>query len=104
MFQWFSDKIDAVLDWFIKLALWFVDLLKDYALWFVEQILEAMRYVIGLIPVPEFVNAGLQSVVDQFPPLLGYFLAQSGVSQGLTIIGAGYLFRLCRKLFTLGQW
>ena len=81
-----------------------LDLLKDIVLFCFDGILSAIVSVVGAIPSPSFLSNGLNSVVSQFSPQLAYYLNFSGLSQGLLIIAAGYLFHLLRKFATLFQW
>lgn len=104
MFKWLSDKIDSVLQWFVDFFHAIVEYLKDVPLDVFDKVLSAIRGAFTSIPVPDFVVNGLQSFSSEFPPLMGYLLAQSGVAQGFALIGVAYTFRLLRKVFTLFQW
>lgn len=104
MFQWLNDKIDAILKWLVDFVYAVIQYLKDIPLDLFEKVLDAIRSAFSSIPVPDFVANGLQSFSNEFPPLMGYLLAQSGVAQGFALIGIAYTFRLLRKVFTLFQW
>ena len=104
MFQWFSDKIDAILTWLIDFFYAVIQYLKDIPLDLFEKFLGAIRAVLSAIPVPEFAQHGLQALADGMHPLTGYLLAQSGVAQGFALIGLAYVFRFLRKICTLFQW
>lgn len=102
--QWLSDKFNSILKWFVDFFLYLLDLIKDLILWVFDAILTAIVTLINAIPLPDFITNGLQTLADSMPPLLSYFLANSGISQAVVIIGAGWAFRLLRKFVTLGQW
>ena len=102
--SWIALKIDAVIQAVINFFIWLLDLLKDIVLFCFDGILSAIVSVVGAIPSPSFLSNGLNSVVSQFSPQLAYYLNFSGLSQGLLIIAAGYLFHLLRKFATLFQW
>ena len=104
MFDWLSDKINAILNWIIEFVYAVIQYLKDIPLELFEKFLEAIRAVLSAIPVPEFAMHGLQALADGMHPLTGYLLAQSGVAQGFALIGLAYVFRLLRKICTLFQW
>lgn len=104
MFQWLSDKVDAVLKWLVDFVYTVVQYIKDIPLELFDKFLDAIRSAFASIPVPDFVASGLQSFSSEFPPLMGYLLAQSGVAQGFALIGVAYTFRMLRKIFTLFQW
>lgn len=102
--QWIGSKIDAVIQALINFFVWLIDLLKDILLFCFDGILSGIVAVIGAIPIPSFASTGLQSVVSGFSPQLGYFLAFSGLGDGLLIIGYAFTFYLLRKFATLFQW
>jgi hypothetical protein len=104
MFEWLSDKIDAILKWFTDFIFAVLQWLKDIPLDLFDKILEAIRYVLSSIPVPEFAQHGLQALADGMSPLTGYLLAQSGVAAGFALVASAYVFRMIRKVCTLFQW
>jgi len=83
-------------------ALW--SLITDAFIGFVELIVTAFVGLLSAIPVPEFLSQGLQSTYGLLDPGIGYLLAASGLPAALGVIGAGYAFRLVRKVVTLFQW
>lgn len=102
--SWLSLKLDAIIQAVIDFFIWLLDLLKDIVLFCFDGVLSAIVAVVSAIPSPAFLANGLNSVVAQFSPQLAYYLNFSGLSQGLLIIAAGYLFYLLRKFSTLFQW
>lgn len=104
MFDWLSDKINAILNWIIEFVYAVIQFIKEIPLELFEKLLEAIRAVLNAVPVPEFALHGLQALADGMHPLTGYLLAQSGVAQGFALIGLAYVFRLLRKICTLFQW
>lgn len=104
MFSWLEELWNTFKEWF-------VDVITDFGLWLwelignvVKGILDAVLAVIGAIPVPAFLDGGMQGMLSGIDPAVLYFLSQSGFAPGLALIGAGVAFRLIRKLCTLGQW
>lgn len=106
--EWLSTKIDNVLTWIAEaIATVFTsitDWIKDLFVWVFDTVLSAIASLFESIPTPSFLNGGLNGLFSALPPPLIYLLVESGVVAGLAIIGAGVLFNLTRKLFTLGQW
>lgn len=84
------------------IALW--QFVVDVFIGLVELIVMAVVGLLSLIPVPEFLSQGLQSVYGQLDPGILYLLGASGLPMALGIIGTGYAFRLVRKVVTLFQW
>lgn len=106
--EWLSEKIDAALAWiaqsiaavFSAVTGW----LKDFVIWVLDALLSGIVSLLEAIPVPSFLQSGLGGLFSALPPPLIYLLVESGMVAGLGIIGAGVMFNLTRKLFTLGQW
>jgi hypothetical protein len=60
---------------------------------------------ISAIPVPDFIaNNSMGSLLGQTGPIVGFFMTELNIGQALTLVGAGYAFRLLRKFLTLFQW
>ena len=87
-------------------CLWdaFVAFLYDISVWVFRGIVEAFASIADLLSVPEALTSGLSSVYSALDPGLLYFLNVSSVPAALAIIGAGVVFRITRKLVTLGKW
>lgn len=109
-----QDLIDSfdLPDWFGWLGKFGValfnaakDLSSDFLLFSLENLLSAVSSLIGLLPVPEFLTAYTPQLLlgSMSGPVL-YVLMKLGLPQTLSIIGAGFTFRLTRKLVTIGRW
>lgn len=94
---------------------WLIDVIKAFftAIWtfvvdavvnIVDLLLGALVSLLALIPVPSFLSGGLQSLYGLLDPGIAYVVSAAGLPQALSIIGAGYVFRLGRKVATLFQW
>lgn len=79
-------------------------LIQDVFVWCCELLLNAILAGLQQIGVPSFMAGGLSSVFSGLSGGVIWFCTQAGVPQALVIIGAGYGFRILRKIFTLGQW
>ena len=106
--EWLSSKIDAALTWIGTLVQSLVtalfQMLSDVVVSICELFLNGVAAVMGAIPVPGFLDGGLQLALNGIDPAVLYFLGRSGFGAALGILGAGFTFRMLRKLFTLGQW
>lgn len=102
--DWLSDKLESIARWFVGLIERFLDALKAMCLWLFEQILNMIHHIISALPVPDFLHDSLQAGANGLLPLTSYLLGQSGVAQGFVLIGSAYVFRMLRKIVTLGQW
>lgn len=106
--QWLSDKIDAALSWFAdSIAAVFSAVtgwLKDFVVWVLDALLSGVASLLESIPVPSFMQSGLTPLFSALPQPLVYLIVETGLVQALSIVGAGVMFYLTRKLLTLGQW
>ena len=83
----------------------FTEYLDELPIKILKGVLDAVAGVLeGIVP-PEFLNNyQLGDVLAPTMPYIGFFLAQAGVSQGLSLIAAAVLFRVMRKVLTFGWW
>lgn len=106
--RWLSDKIDNALAWIANLVqdvfFAFMYMLHDVFTFLLDAFLMAIISVIDLIPVPDFVNGGMQTYLQLIDPSVLYFLSACGFPQAIALLGTGFVFRMLRKLATLGQW
>lgn len=106
--SWFG----ALLHWIGRIFEWmggiFKDLMAfilDIPLKILQGFLDGVLYLLGKIPAPEFMTQySLQTLFNQLPESVLYFVGLFGIPQGLAILGLGVAFRLTRKALTLGQW
>lgn len=112
MIQTIVNWFTALFAWIARFFQWFTGLFKDFMefildipLVILHGFLDGVIYVLALIPVPAFMaGGGLQSLFSALGPDVLYFVNFFGIQYGLTVLGAGVLFRLTRKGLTLGQW
>lgn len=96
--NWLRQQVERLFDGI-------VDYFTAYALFMLETLFDAAAAVLEMIPVPEFMTQySLGQFFAMMPPEILYFVGVFNLAEGLSIIGAGYGFRLLRKLLTLGQW
>jgi hypothetical protein len=87
-------------------GLWndFIEFVKDIFLVIFELFLDGFAYIIEQLVPPDFVTGGLQDVINGFSPTLLYLIGETGFGEALSILGAGFAFRILRKFATLFQW
>lgn len=104
MFDWVNDVLQWFLDVFSEIfeAIWFI--VEDLGVLLLETFLGLFLAIISFLTLPSFIAGGLGSFLADIDPGILYFLSKSGLSTGFDLIGAGVMFRLTRKLLTLGQW
>lgn len=83
----------------------FVEYFDDLPIKVLKGILDAISGVLEAITPPDFLNSyQLGDVLSPAMPYIGHFLAQAGLSQGLTLIATAIVFRVTRKILTFGMW
>lgn len=102
--EWFKELWQGFLDWLQDVAILILTFFKDLMLWLFEMTLDVTAFLFEQLSPPEFAAIGLQGLFNALPDSVIYFLGQSGLSEGLSILGGAYVFRLMRKLFTFGIW
>lgn len=96
--NWLKDTLTALWDAF-------KDFMGDFAVTVVGMVLDVAALCIEAIQVPDFVMAySLSSLLGQGGEWIAWLITTFKIGTGLTLLGAGWAFRLLRKLFTLGQW
>lgn len=104
MFDWFKNAYNDFIEWIKAIFNAVIDFFVELPIKILDGILSAISGLINSIPVPDFLNNGLNSLLSSVDPAVLYFLDQSAFPECMAILGSGLAFRLSRKLFTLGQW
>lgn len=81
-----------------------LEFLDDLPVNIFEALLDGIATVLEAIPVPEFITQNLGFYLNGIDPGVLYFVNRSGFAQAIAMLGAGFSFRMVRKLVTLGQW
>lgn len=102
--NWFIDIYDDFREYMQELTKEIIDWAKDIALDIFELVIQGVVFAVSTIPVPDFLTDGIDTLTGGLPPSVLWLLGQTGFSQGLAIFGAGVMFRMTRKVITLGQW
>lgn len=95
--KWLADLVRDIFK-----ALW--DFVTDILIEVFDLLMTAVVTLVGLVPIPESLSGGMAQLWANLDPALLYLSHQIGIPAALGILGAGWAFRLTRKLVTLGQW
>lgn len=96
--NWLRDQLQSLWDAFVAF-------LGDLVVTAIEAVCDLFATAVEAIPVPDFMTQySLDSLLGQAGSTIAWIVSTFRVGEGLAIIGAGFAFRLIRKLFTLGQW
>lgn len=95
--DWLLDLIGKA---FTAVWDWFTDVLIELA----DLLLTAMASLIALIPVPDWLSAGMQALFQGLDGPILYILSSCGFGPAVALYGAGWGVRLVRKIVTLFQW
>lgn len=104
MFDWVADWFNDFKNWVSGIWDDFVEFLHDLPVDIFESLLDGIASVLESIPVPDFIQGGLGQLLAGIDPSILYFINRSGFAEALSLLGAGFAFRMVRKLVTLGQW
>ncbi len=104
MFDWVQELWNGFVSWFQELWDSIVEFFTDLPLVILDSFLSAIAAVLEVIPVPDFLQTGLSGFLAGIDPSVLYFLDRSGFDSAIAILGTGVMFRLTRKLVTLGRW
>lgn len=101
LFRW----VARIFEWFKGMFVDFMEFITDLPLVILRGFLDGVLFLLESIPVPDFLaGASLQTLFNALHPDLQYFVSFFGIHFALGALGAGLVFRLTRKAFTLGQW
>ena len=96
--EWFAEQIAAVWEAF-------TGFLGDWILFSIEKALSFAAFVIQYIPVPDVVQGvTLAGLLGNAGPQVAWCVSTFKIAEGLSVVGGAYVFRLTRKLLTVGQW
>lgn len=96
--DWIKEAIESVWDAF-------VEFMGDLVVTAIEGVLSLFVVMINALPVPDFLTAySLDGLLSQAGGTILWLVGTFRIGECLSIIAAGWAFRLLRKLFTLGQW
>lgn len=71
----------------------------------IEAVLDLFATIVEAIPVPDFIgNYSIGGLLSNVGSDLMWIMGAFRIGEGIALLGAGYAFRLMRKLLTLGQW
>lgn len=102
---WLGDLTDWLLGIFKQIWDAFVQFVKDIFLFILDFVMQVVTWILSNIPVPDWLTQySLNSILGQAGPTIGWVAHEMQIGQAMTLIAAGYAFRLLRKLLTLFQW
>ena len=104
MTDFITDFWDTLLSYITGVWDDFVEFIKDLPILIIKGILDAISSLFESIPIPSFIDSGLSDVLNALGSDILFLLNVVGFPQALAILGAGFTFRMMRKLFTMGQW
>lgn len=81
------------------------ELFHDLGVWLFESVCDLTVWIVDNIGVPSFMTEySFQGLFDAMGPTAGWILTTFRIGECFAILGVGMIFRLLRKLLTLGQW
>jgi hypothetical protein len=87
-------------EWLNSFWEWFKELLQEFVLWVLSGLLDALVFVLNLIPVPAWAE---DLALDWVPSSMAYFLEPFNIPLAVTAITTSYLIRfVIRRLPFVG--
>lgn len=83
-------------------VLW--NFITDIVIAVVDLFLTALLAVISALPLPSFLQNGLQGLINAIPGDVWFFATHFHLGECLAMFGAAVTFRMARKAVTLFQW
>lgn len=80
------------------------DMLFDLFVQIFKLILNLILFVVNMLSLPVKLGGGLNALFTGMDSSIMWLLGACGLGAGLGLIGAGFVFRLTRKVLTLFQW
>ena len=102
IFEFFKILWQDLLIWLKELRDDTIIEIKDLSLDIFELFMDGAVVAIAAIVPPEVVTNSLDTISGALHPSVHYFLQQSGLSQGISIIGSAVMFRIARKIYSKG--
>lgn len=100
--KFFRDIWQDFIDWMKELRDDTLTEIKDLSLDLFELFVSGGVAAIAAVVPPDVLATSLDTISGALHPSVHYFLAQSGLSQGMSIIGSAVMFRIARKIYSLG--
>lgn len=95
MKDWLLEQTQKVFEYLIDILLFLPRFIFDF-------ILQILSYVINWLSPPEFLSE--YTISDYIHEDIAWLLYMSGFDISLGIIGSAIVFKLVRRLMTLGIW
>lgn len=100
--KWLSDLWASFLEWMVEVRNDTLLEIKDLSLDLFELFVSGGVYAISVVVPPDVLSTSLNVISSSLHPAVHYFLAQSGLAQGMQIIGSAVMFRIARKIYSFG--
>lgn len=100
--EFFRTLWQDFIDWMKELQEDTIIAIKDLSLDLFELFMSGAVMAIAAIVPPDVLSSSLSTVASGLSPAVHYFLQQSGLAQGFSIIGGAVMFRIARKIYSFG--
>lgn len=104
---WLTDLTDWIKEQLLALFNALVQLLKDAIVWLIEAVLEVVILAIDALGaiVPDALQGfTICGFLANAGPTAQWVVSTFHVPEGMSLIAAGFVFRMARKVLTAFQW
>lgn len=102
--KWLKEVWQDYIDWLKDFGIYIITQIKDLSLDLFDLMMQGAVMAISTIAPPQVLATSIDTISQGLPPALLYFLSQVGLAEGFSIIGSAVMFRIARKIYTLGAW
>jgi hypothetical protein len=82
-----------------------VKFFQDLVIYAIEKMLDLVALAFEQLPVPQFLHDyNLNMLLGNAGSTVGWFVQTFKIGECLAVIALGIIFRITRKILTLGKW
>jgi len=102
---WLSDLTNWLLGLVQKLWAAIEAFFNDLIITALEKLLELAALAFESLPVPDFMTQySIGSLLGNAGPTVGWFVETFKIPECMSLLAAGLVFKITRKIVTFGKW
>lgn len=107
--NYYAGWLDEITNWLREQIQKFWDAIEgfftDLVLIAIEKLLDLVATAFEQLPAPAFMaENSIGSLLGSAGPTVGWFVDTFRISECMSVIAAGFIFRISRKILTMGKW
>lgn len=81
-----------------------INLIFDLFIWLVDKLFWLVSMVFSFIPAPDLGAVSMVALFNQLPSIALWLIIKLKVVEALSLVVSAVVFKILRRLFTLGIW